>query len=212
MHFSERVDENAQARRPESGPRLDDLDGKRRRLEGFGDDPPPSGSPVGPRRRNTVQRSCEQRASTASLSGHALFVVRSTQRSYRSKPDSKSGANQGTTDAEGARLYSLVFYVPESHVEDVKAALFEAGAGRVGDYVRCAWQVLGTGQFQPAEGSRPFLGQHGRLECVDEFRVEMVCPDDAIDTVIRALRDAHPYEEPAFHFWKVNAWKVNEGP
>jgi hypothetical protein len=98
----------------------------------------------------------------------------------------------------------LVFYVPESHVEEVKEALFEAGAGRMGDYVRCAWQVLGSGQFEPAAGSRPFLGEHGRLERVDEFRVEMVCPDDAIDAAIRALREAHPYEEPAFHFWKVN--------
>jgi hypothetical protein len=101
-------------------------------------------------------------------------------------------------------LYSLVFYVPESHVEEVKRAVFDAGAGRIGDYRCCAWQVPGTGQFEPMEGSQPFLGQQGRLERVDEFRVEMVCVDDSIESVIRALRDAHPYDEPAFHHWRVN--------
>jgi hypothetical protein len=53
-------------------------------------------------------------------------------------------------------------------------------------------------------GSRPFLGQTDRLERVDELRVEMVCDDGSIESVIRALREAHPYEEPAFHYWRVN--------
>jgi hypothetical protein len=101
-------------------------------------------------------------------------------------------------------LYSLCFYVPESHVEEVKQAVFDAGAGRIGDYGCCAWQVRGMGQFQPMPGSQPFLGQPGRLERVDEFRVEMICSDDSMESVICALRDAHPYEEPAFHYWQVN--------
>ncbi len=101
-------------------------------------------------------------------------------------------------------MYSLCFYVPESNVEAVKQALFDAGAGRIGDYQHCAWQVRGTGQFQPMEGSRPILGQQDVLEHVDEFRVEMICDDQSIESVIRALRDAHPYEEPAFHYWRVN--------
>jgi hypothetical protein len=104
-------------------------------------------------------------------------------------------------------LYSLCFYVPESHLEEVKQAVFDAGAGRIGDYCHCAWQVRGTGQFQPMRGSRPFLGEQDQLERVDEFRVEMICGEDSIESVIRALRDAHPYEEPAFHYWRVN-----EGP
>ncbi len=102
------------------------------------------------------------------------------------------------------RLYSLCFYVPESHVEEVKQAVFEAGAGRIGDYRCCAWQVRGAGQFRPVEGSTPFVGEQDRLERVDEFRVEMVCEDESIEKVIRKLRDVHPYEEPAFHYWRVN--------
>ncbi len=101
-------------------------------------------------------------------------------------------------------MYSLVFYVPESHVEEVKRAVFEAGAGRIGNYRSCAWQVRGTGQFEPREGAQPFLGRRDTLERVDEFRVEMVCDDDSIELVIAALRSTHPYEEPAFHYWRVN--------
>lgn len=102
-------------------------------------------------------------------------------------------------------MYSLVFYVPETHVEEVKQAVFDAGAGRIGNYRRCAWQVRGTGQFEPMAGSQPFLGETERLERVEEFRVEMVCDDESIEAVIRALRKAHPYEEPAFHHWRVGA-------
>ncbi len=101
-------------------------------------------------------------------------------------------------------MYSLCFYVPASHVEEVKTALFDAGAGRIGNYQCCAWQTLGTGQFRPMEGSRPFLGEHDELERVEEFRVEMICDEASIAAAIRALREAHPYEEPAFHYWLVN--------
>jgi hypothetical protein len=101
-------------------------------------------------------------------------------------------------------MYQLCFYVPETHAEDVKEALFAAGAGRVGDYTACAWQVLGEGQFRPGSDSQPFLGEQGRLERVPELRVELVCDDAFIAAVIEALRSAHPYEEPAFHYFRVN--------
>ncbi len=58
-------------------------------------------------------------------------------------------------------MYSVVFYVPESHLEAVKTAVFAAGAGSIGDYQNCCWQVLGQGQFQPQAGSQPFIGQPG---------------------------------------------------
>jgi hypothetical protein len=100
-------------------------------------------------------------------------------------------------------MFSLVFYVPESHVEAVKDAVFDAGAGRIGDYERCAWQTIGDGQFRPLPGSAPFLGTQGQIEVVREFRVEMVCEGEAIDSVVAALVRAHPYEEPAYHYWPV---------
>lgn len=101
-------------------------------------------------------------------------------------------------------MYKLCVYIPESHLEPVKQALFAAGAGRIGDYDCCCWQVLGTGQFRPLEGSQPFIGQTGEVEQVAEYRVEMVCADELVDAVLAALRDAHPYEEPAFDLWRLD--------
>ncbi len=95
-------------------------------------------------------------------------------------------------------MYKLCVYVPEDSLESVKRALFDAGAGRIGNYSDCCWQVLGTGQFRPGEGSQPFLGSQGEVEQVSEYRVEMVCADEVVDGVVAALREAHPYEEPAF--------------
>ncbi len=99
-------------------------------------------------------------------------------------------------------MYKLCFYVPESHLETVKQAVFAAGAGRIGDYDQCCWQVLGQGQFRPLAGSNPFLGQQGALETVPEYRVELVCAAGFIKAAVSALLDAHPYEEPA---WDVMA-------
>ena len=95
-------------------------------------------------------------------------------------------------------MYKFCFYVPETHVEIVKEAVFATGAGRIGDYEACCWQTLGQGQFRPLEGSNPFLGKHGRVEQVAEFKVEMVCDDHLIEAAIDALFEAHPYEEPAY--------------
>lgn len=95
-------------------------------------------------------------------------------------------------------MYTLIFYVPESHLEVVKQALFAAGAGTVGDYKNCCWQVLGQGQFQPMAGSQPFIGSQGQLEQVAEWRVELVVAAAVIEPVVGALKAAHPYEEPAY--------------
>lgn len=100
-------------------------------------------------------------------------------------------------------MYELVFFVPDSHLEAVKAAVFEAGAGVIGDYERCCWQVLGSGQFKPTQGAQPFIGTIGELEKVLEWRVELVCNDELIRTAVAALVDAHPYEEPAYDVWRL---------
>ena len=100
-------------------------------------------------------------------------------------------------------MYKLTVYIPESHLESVKTALFAAGAGRYAAYDRCCWQVLGQGQFRPLTGSKPFIGKTGVEEQVPEYRVEMICADVAVSAVTAALRAAHPYEEPAFDFVRI---------
>lgn len=100
-------------------------------------------------------------------------------------------------------MHKLVFFVPESHLEAVKSAVFAAGAGRIGNYDSCCWQTLGQGQFRPLPNSSPFIGQQDELAQLNEYRVEMVCADELIVTAVTALRQAHPYEEPAFDVWRL---------
>lgn len=76
--------------------------------------------------------------------------------------------------------------------------MFEAGAGRVGNYDCCAWQTRGEGQFRPLEGSAPFLGNQGQVETVIEYKLELVCEEPCLKAVIAALKRAHPYEEVAY--------------
>jgi len=100
-------------------------------------------------------------------------------------------------------MYKLAFFVPPSHVEEVKRALFAAGAGRIGAYDSCSWQVLGQGQFRPLDGSQPFIGQAGEIEQVQEWKVELVVADELIQQVVAALKSSHPYETPAYEVWRL---------
>ena len=93
----------------------------------------------------------------------------------------------------------LVFYVPVDDTDEVLGALFEGGAGHVGDYSECAFVQLGTGQFRPMSGADPTIGEVGEKEKVPENRVELTFPRSIRGKVVAALRSAHPYEEPAFH-------------
>jgi len=95
-------------------------------------------------------------------------------------------------------VYKLCFYVPAPHLEAVKEAVFATGAGRIGDYDSCCWQVAGQGQFRPLAGSQPFIGSRGTIEQVEEYRVELVCANQVVRAAVAALYEAHPYEEPAW--------------
>ncbi len=99
--------------------------------------------------------------------------------------------------------YRLDVYVPESHLESLKEALFAAGAGRLGEYDCCCFQMPGTGQFRPSDRANPFVGKGGRLEKVAEWKLEMIVSEENLPAVLQALKLAHPYETPAFQYWKV---------
>ena len=100
-------------------------------------------------------------------------------------------------------MYKICVFVPEDAAEQVKQAMFEAGAGKIGDYDCCCWQTLGQGQFRPLEGSSPFIGEQQRIETVAELRIEMVCADELIKNAVAAMKNSHPYEEPAYDVWKL---------
>ena len=95
--------------------------------------------------------------------------------------------------------YTITFYVPIEECELVKQAMFSAGAGSLGNYDQCCWQVLGQGQFRALEGSQPAIGQQHVLKKLDEFRVEMLCDEHHINHVIDVMKKTHPYEEVAFN-------------
>lgn len=100
-------------------------------------------------------------------------------------------------------MLKLIYYVPDSHLESTKQAIFSAGAGGIGNYERCAWQVKGIGQFKPIKGADPYIGELGELEQVDEWRVETIVIEENAKAVAKALKASHPYEEPAFEFIQI---------
>ncbi|MHC1719046.1 MAG: Nif3-like dinuclear metal center hexameric protein [Acidaminococcaceae bacterium] len=96
------------------------------------------------------------------------------------------------------KYYKLVVYVPLTHVDDVLSALSRAGVGRIGNYADCAYIMEGEGQFRPLPGSNPFLGKQGILEKTREKRIEILLKESELQEAIKAVLEAHPYEEPAY--------------
>jgi hypothetical protein len=96
-----------------------------------------------------------------------------------------------------------VWFVPAEALDATRDAVFEAGAGRIGEYERCSWYTAGTGTFLGGDETDPTIGESGREEHVPELRVETVVPADRVEEVVAALRDAHPYEEPAYDLYAL---------
>lgn len=105
-------------------------------------------------------------------------------------------------------MVKLVVFVPRSHAEAVRMAIGEAGAGFIGKYSHCSFEVAGTGNFLPGESARPFIGKAGTMETVEEIRLETILPDKITRRVLKAMRAAHPYEEVAYDLYPLrNAGK-----
>lgn len=102
-------------------------------------------------------------------------------------------------------MYKLCFYVPVAAAELVKEAVFSSGAGCIGNYEACCWEVEGWGQFRPLKGANPAMGKVNQLERVRELKIELVCEAAQLSPAIAALLDAHPYEEPAYQYWQVES-------
>jgi hypothetical protein len=95
------------------------------------------------------------------------------------------------------KRYKIVIYVPESHADKLREAIGDAGAGKIGNYSHCTFTIKGTGRFKPEKGANPTIGSVDNLEEVTEERIETVCSGDKLRNVLKAIREAHPYEEPA---------------
>lgn len=102
------------------------------------------------------------------------------------------------------KLKKLAVFVPETHQEQVRQALFGAGAGHIGQYSHCSFNIEGTGTFLPREGAEPFIGKTGKLERVQEVRIETVVPESVEKRVVQAMLKAHPYEEIAYDLYPMD--------
>jgi len=105
--------------------------------------------------------------------------------------------------AEATRSCKLVVFVPDADLAKVSDAMFAAGAGRIGQYRECSFRLPGTGTFFGSDETNPTVGQKGRREEVAEWRLEVVCLESAVDTVVAAMCAAHSYEEPAFDVYAL---------
>lgn len=105
----------------------------------------------------------------------------------------------------------LAVFAPHDAAEALIDALAAAGAGRIGNYERCAWTTVGSGTFRPTAGATPAIGEVGAVERVPETRIEMVVPAARRAAVVAALRAAHPYEEPAFDLLAMAPVSTSQG-
>jgi hypothetical protein len=97
----------------------------------------------------------------------------------------------------------IVVFVPESHVEVVREAMSKAGAGKMGNYSSCSFSSKGIGRFKPEEGAHPAIGEVGKLELVEEERIEVLCERSLLKEVIAAIKKVHPYEEVALEIYPL---------
>jgi hypothetical protein len=103
----------------------------------------------------------------------------------------------------GREERKVVVFVPIERTDHVAAAMFSAGAGRIGEYEQCSFRSPGTGTFFGTDAARPAVGRAGRLERVEEIRLEAICPAARVPQVVEAIRRSHPYEEPAFDIYPI---------
>lgn len=143
-------------------------------------------------------------------SGRSLFTA------HTNADSATPGVSDALADALGLTVEAVleplsvtgdldkwVIYVPRENADAVRAAVFDAGAGHIGDYSHCSWSVSGIGQFLPHDGATPTVGSVGTVERVEEDRFEVVAPARARAAVLAAMRAAHPYQEPAFDIFAL---------
>lgn len=101
------------------------------------------------------------------------------------------------------KLVKIVVFVPKTHTDIVRQAMGDAGAGKIGNYSHCSFSINGVGRYKPTEGAKPFIGEIGKFEEVQEERVECVCDRAKAKKLIAAIKKVHPYEEVAFDIYPL---------
>jgi len=101
------------------------------------------------------------------------------------------------------KFVKIVVFTPVSHGDVIRKALADAGAGHIGNYDFCSFTSVGTGRFRGLEGSKPFIGEPGKIEETPEEKIDTICPKEILEKVLKAVRAVHPYEEPAIDIYPL---------
>ena len=101
------------------------------------------------------------------------------------------------------KIFKFAVYVPTQYADKVGRAIFGAGAGKIGKYTETSFNIAGQGTFKPMEESNPFIGKIGGKEEVQEIKIETVAAERDLESVVQAMKDAHPYEEPAYDIYEL---------
>lgn len=101
------------------------------------------------------------------------------------------------------KFVKIVVFTPLSHAEKIRRVLADAGCGGMGNYDSCSFSVKGMGRFRPLKGAKPFIGKRGKIEETTEERIETICTKAKLQQVLRAVKKAHPYEEPAIDVYPL---------
>lgn len=105
------------------------------------------------------------------------------------------------------KLLKLAFFVPVDHAEKVRKSVFDAGAGHIGDYDNCSFNMEGQGSFKAGSDASPFVGKKGELHFEKEVKIETILPENLKEKVIAAMLKSHPYEEVAYDLYTLaNSW------
>ena len=102
-----------------------------------------------------------------------------------------------------SKYYKIVVFVPVKNADALRKTLANAGAGHIGNYDFCSFSTKGIGRFRPGANTNPHIGSEGKIEEVEEERIETICPKDKIKEVLAAVKKVHPYEEPAIDVYEV---------
>lgn len=100
-------------------------------------------------------------------------------------------------------LVKIVVFVPEENADEVREALGAAGAGQIGEYSYCSYSIKGVGRFKPSDNANPHIGSAGKLEEVNEERIEVACEKDHAAEIIKVIKDVHPYEEVVIDIYSM---------
>ena len=146
----------------------------------------------------------------------AIYAVHTNLDNYRFGVNAEIGRRLGLQNLKVLSpkrevLNKVVVYVPATHKEEVFSAMFEAGAGRIGDYEECGFSVAGEGTFKPMDAANPFIGKAGERSAVNEVRAEVMVSSHVLGRVIRSMKNAHPYEEVAYEVYDVRNEHPYEG-